>query len=175
MQLPQAIIAARKDLRLSQKKLSELAGIQRRQLATLEAGGNVTLSTLRKVLAHLPNLQTFSFEAVRVNVEMEIPVDEKRFQDALLGLSASLSTFAEQLARRGYPVAEDLEAIEDIQEQLTNMPPEPDPAETERAMIQSTLRQIAEEEGEDPNIAEAWLESEVERRVAERLKKMGQG
>jgi anti-sigma factor RsiW len=40
--------------------------VQRRQLSTLERGGNVTLNTLRKVIGFLPNLKEFTFEQVRM-------------------------------------------------------------------------------------------------------------
>ena len=68
MLLHEAIYRARRELKLTQKKLSELSGVQRRQLSTLEKGGNVTLSTVRKVIAHLPNLESFSFDGVRADV-----------------------------------------------------------------------------------------------------------
>lgn len=66
MELHEEIRRARKDLGLSQDRLAELCGIQRRQLSILERGGNVTLSTLRKVIGFLPNLQEFTFEQVRM-------------------------------------------------------------------------------------------------------------
>jgi transcriptional regulator with XRE-family HTH domain len=66
MELHEEIRRARKDLGLSQEKLAELCGIQRRQLSILERGGNVTLNTLRKVIGFLPNLQNFTFEQVRM-------------------------------------------------------------------------------------------------------------
>ena len=65
-QLHEEIRRARKELGLSQERLAELCGIQRRQLSILERGGNVTLNTLRKVLGFLPNLQQFTFEQVRM-------------------------------------------------------------------------------------------------------------
>jgi predicted transcriptional regulator len=77
MVLPEAVKKARKDLRLSQKRLAELAGIQRKQLATLESGGNITLATLRKVLIHLPNLETFSLDAVSATVLRQVPPDQQ--------------------------------------------------------------------------------------------------
>jgi len=64
MELHEEIRRARKDLGLSQDRLAELCGIQRRQLSILERGGNVTLNTLRKVIGFLPNLQEFTFEQV---------------------------------------------------------------------------------------------------------------
>lgn len=66
MELHEEIRRARKDLGLSQERLAELCGIQRRQLSILERGGNVTLNTLRKVIAFLPNLEEFTFEQVRM-------------------------------------------------------------------------------------------------------------
>lgn len=98
MLLHEAVQAARKDLHLSQKKLAELAGIQRRQLATLESGGNITLATLRKVLAHLPNLETFTIDAVTATVRRDVPPSEQEavvakalevMQTALGGLIAA--------------------------------------------------------------------------------------
>jgi|SRR6185436_285319 len=69
MELHEEIRRARKDLDLTQGQLAALAGIQRRQLSTLENGGNVTLNTLRRVLAVLPNLQEFTFERIRMKPE----------------------------------------------------------------------------------------------------------
>ena len=66
LELHEEIRRARKDLGLSQGQLAELCGLQRRQISTLERGGNVTLSTLRKVIGFLPNLQEFAFEQVRM-------------------------------------------------------------------------------------------------------------
>jgi transcriptional regulator with XRE-family HTH domain len=77
MLLHEAVKKARKDLRLSQKSLAEMAGIQRKQLATLETGGNITLATLRKVLVHLPNLETFSLDAVSATVLRQVPPEEQ--------------------------------------------------------------------------------------------------
>jgi transcriptional regulator with XRE-family HTH domain len=66
MDLHEEIRRARKELGLSQERLAELCGIQRRQLSILERGGNVTLNTLRKVIGFLPNLEQFTFEQVRM-------------------------------------------------------------------------------------------------------------
>jgi transcriptional regulator with XRE-family HTH domain len=66
MELHEEIRRARKELGLSQGQLSALCGVQRRQLSTLERGGNVTLNTLRKVIGFLPNLEEFTFEQVRM-------------------------------------------------------------------------------------------------------------
>lgn len=66
LELHDEIRRARKELGLSQGQLSVLCGVQRRQLSTLERGGNVTLNTLRKVIGFLPNLEEFTFEQVRM-------------------------------------------------------------------------------------------------------------
>ncbi|MEA2491173.1 MAG: hypothetical protein QOH21_2965, partial [Acidobacteriota bacterium] len=66
LELHEEIRRARKDLGLSQGQLCALCGVQRRQLSTLERGGNVTLATLRKVIGFLPNLEDFTFEQVRM-------------------------------------------------------------------------------------------------------------
>lgn len=92
-----AIRAARNDMGYSQKRLAELAKVQRRQLATLESGGNVTLSTLRKVLAQLPNLTTFQMDGVHVDVLHADPLSDPEFfqtmtmmYDAFEGMARSL-------------------------------------------------------------------------------------
>ena len=74
MELHEEIRRARKDLDLSQARLAELCGIQRRQLSILENGGNVTLNTLRKVISFLPNLKEFTFEQIRMKPQyIDIP------------------------------------------------------------------------------------------------------
>jgi transcriptional regulator with XRE-family HTH domain len=78
MLLHEAVKKARKDLGMSQKELATLAGVQRKQLGTLENGGNVTLATLRKILAHLPNLETFTLDAVTATVRRHVPPAEKQ-------------------------------------------------------------------------------------------------
>jgi len=85
MQLNEAVRQARVDLGLSQKKLAEMAGVQRRQLATLETGGNVTLKTLRKVLVHLPNLTNFSIDTADGAVERGSEKPSQKSQAFLLG------------------------------------------------------------------------------------------
>ena len=82
MLLHEAVRHARTELKLTQKKLSELSGVQRRQLSTLEHGGNVTLSTVRKVIAHLPNLKRFTFNGVSVDVTRPIE-NEAHFKQTI--------------------------------------------------------------------------------------------
>ena len=109
MQLPDAIRQARLDKRLSQKKLSELAGIQRRQLAVLEGGGNVTLTTLKKVLRVLDNLEEFTLDAftVRVDQSHRPPIDIDRLGESMTLFGSALKAISERLAAHELPTAED--------------------------------------------------------------------
>jgi transcriptional regulator with XRE-family HTH domain len=59
---------ARVELGLSQVQLSERAGVPRDRLRALESGGNVTLETLEKIVAHLPNLKELTIGGVDVEV-----------------------------------------------------------------------------------------------------------
>jgi transcriptional regulator with XRE-family HTH domain len=97
MQLSEAVRRARAELGFSQKKLSEMAGIQRRQLATLEGGGNITLSTLTKVLSQLPNLESFTIEGVTAKVLRTEPADEvmRRCNNAMAALVDVVREIAE--------------------------------------------------------------------------------
>lgn len=56
MKLHEQIRQARKARGLTQEQLAALAGIKRKELALLESGRDVTLKTLFRVLAQLPNL-----------------------------------------------------------------------------------------------------------------------
>lgn len=113
MLLHEAVQKARKDLHLSQKKLAEMAGIQRRQLATLEQGGNVTLATLRKVLAQLPNLETFSLDAVTATVRRHVPHEEqmKAVDSAMNLLGEALRDMIGRIAQGQPPSEESMEAL----------------------------------------------------------------
>jgi transcriptional regulator with XRE-family HTH domain len=102
MELHEEIRRARKELELSQEQLSRLCGIQRRQLSTLERGGNVTLATLRKVLGFLPNLEEFTFEQVRMKpTYIDLPPFEwtlfyahlSGLRDTLEGITTALNAW----------------------------------------------------------------------------------
>ncbi|HEU4886301.1 MAG TPA: helix-turn-helix transcriptional regulator [Thermoanaerobaculia bacterium] len=56
--LHEEIREARIKAGMSQMKLAELAGIQRSLVQNLENGRNVTIDTLRKVVPHLPQLES---------------------------------------------------------------------------------------------------------------------
>lgn len=90
MLLHEAVRKARKDLGLSQQKLADAAGIQRRQLATLEQGGNVTLATVRKVLGQLPNLETFTLDTIKVQIS---EADSSRIAADMFGRSLEMLGF----------------------------------------------------------------------------------
>lgn len=64
--LQNEIRQARIDLGLSQAELARVAGVPRERLRQLETGGNVTLETLQKVLAQLPNLKTITLGATEL-------------------------------------------------------------------------------------------------------------
>ena len=116
MLLHEAVKKARKDLKLSQKSLAELSGVQRKQLATLEAGGNITLATLRKVLAHLPNLETFSLDAVSATVLRQVPPEEQvqAVKTALDLLGEAIRVFVTKVNDGQMPDESDLEAFQRV-------------------------------------------------------------
>lgn len=120
MLLHQAVQKARKDIGLSQKKLAELAGIQRRQLATLEKGGNITLSTLRKVLAHLPNLETFTLDAVTATVRREVPPEEhmRAVDDAMKLLGEALRDMVGRVTQGEHPSEQNIATLRKATERM---------------------------------------------------------
>lgn len=112
MLLHEAIREARKQAGLSQKRLAELAGIQRRQLATLEQGGNVTLSTIRKVIAQLPNLQSFTLDGVSVEVDPAASrAADDLFNESMRLLGDALEGLARTVRKGSYPTPTTIEAL----------------------------------------------------------------
>jgi transcriptional regulator with XRE-family HTH domain len=124
------------ELKLSQKKLAEQAGIQRRQLATLESGGNVTLNTVRKVLAQLPNLETFTLDAVSVDVRLQPPppFDPAKFGETVEILAQTLETLAKRFQTGQRPTAEEIENLHEVNVSLLA-----DMDEQERAAVFDAL------------------------------------
>lgn len=119
MLLHEAVRRARQELELSQVKLAERAGIQRRQLATLEKGGNVTLATLRKVIAHLPNLESFTLDTVNVNVNsVPMRLDQEKWLEAIQAISGVFNALAESISATGMPSPEALQALKDVNAQI---------------------------------------------------------
>lgn len=124
------------ELKLSQKKLAEQAGIQRRQLATLEKGGNVTLNTVRKVLAQLPNLESFTLDAVNVDVTLKPPppFDPTKFGETVEILAQTLESMAKRFQQGQPATPEEIEALHDVNVSLLgDMTPE------ERAAVFKSL------------------------------------
>jgi transcriptional regulator with XRE-family HTH domain len=115
MLLHEAVQSARKNLGLSQKRLAELAGIQRKQLATLEKGGNVTLATLRKVLAHLPNLETFSLDTVTATVLRQVSPEEEHqaLEAAIAHLNQAIRGFVTSVQAGQLPDESVAQAFQD--------------------------------------------------------------
>jgi transcriptional regulator with XRE-family HTH domain len=62
--LHEQIRKARLDAGLTQMGLSRAAGIQRSLLQNLEDGRNITIDTLRKVIAHLPALRSLNLDGI---------------------------------------------------------------------------------------------------------------
>lgn len=56
------------ELGLSRAELATRAGLPRERIRKLETGGNVTVETLTKVVAQLPNLRTLNLEGVEVKI-----------------------------------------------------------------------------------------------------------
>lgn len=141
MLLPEAVRKARKDLGLSQKRLAELAGIQRRQLATLEDGGNVTLVTLRKVLAQLPNLETFTFDAVPATVRREISdAERRRAADSAVELLVKAMVGIVRKADGGlFPDNDDVKAVQDASDAWSRALGVAAPSDAERAAAQTPV------------------------------------
>ena len=114
MQLHEAIKKARKELGMSQQKLAGLAGIERKQLSVLENGGNVTLATVRKIVAHLPNMQPFTIGEAKGTVLPTLPPESK----AEMALAAEkalrnlLRSLLGTLAEGRLPDEEDMEEEE---------------------------------------------------------------
>ena len=120
MQLHDAVKFARMELKLSQKKFAEKAGIQRRQLATLEKGGNVTLSTVRKVLAQLPNLERFTLDTVTVDVRSDpsAPTVDAKFNEAVDLLAHAFDGLARRLRAGQPPGVENIAELRNVNVKL---------------------------------------------------------
>jgi transcriptional regulator with XRE-family HTH domain len=161
MQLHDAVRAARMEMKLSQKKLAEQAGIQRRQLATLEKGGNVTLNTVRKVLSQLPNLETFTIDAVNVDVRLKEPppFDAAKFGETVEMLAQTLESLGKRLQQGQPPTPEEIETLHEVNVSLLS-----DMTAEERAAVFESLPEdelAVEDEDEETAAAEEGEEEEV--------------
>ena len=101
MELHEEIRRARVEMQLTQDQLATLSGVQRRQISILENGGNVTLSTLRKVIRWLPNLEEFDFEQVRMKPRyIDIPpVEWGKFSFLMVNFMKSLDELTKAINR----------------------------------------------------------------------------
>ncbi|MGZ5442311.1 MAG: helix-turn-helix domain-containing protein [Thermoanaerobaculia bacterium] len=109
--------AAREALGMSQRKLAELANIPRSQLSAFEAHGtNITLETLRKLVAALPNIQNLSLGVrdVKVNAALSDAAmrhalaDLRRATDTILALAEPKGAGATEFRGGGAEVSPDL-------------------------------------------------------------------
>jgi transcriptional regulator with XRE-family HTH domain len=97
------IVKAREALGLSQAGLARRAGISRSRLQDLESGENVTLDTLRKVVAVLPNLKLhLQWATPPPGREGEI---QQALRDIIDGANRLLRLFERPAAPGAQPVA----------------------------------------------------------------------
>src|SRR5689334_15422662 len=110
MELHQAIRKARKELKMSQQKLADLAGIERKQLSILENGGNVTLSTIRKIVEHLPNMEPFTLGPAAGKTLPTLAPETQL--EAVKMLGSTFQTILEPFIQGRIPNKEDTKALE---------------------------------------------------------------
>jgi len=88
----QQIREARVRAGLTQVKLAELADVPRSQLRKFEEGGNITVSTLRKIVAQLPELRSLSLGAVEIAAGGIDPVAVREAATELMAAAQRLLT-----------------------------------------------------------------------------------
>ena len=151
MFLHEAIRQARIEAGLSQKRLAELAGIQRRQLATLESGGNVTINTIRKVLGQLPNLPAFTIEGFAATAAPPPPpaappprpLADELFAEAMNILSTALVRLNETLREGRFPTVEEQDLFREANRVLAES------LEVRKKDLEEGERAFQEEVGEE--------------------------
>jgi transcriptional regulator with XRE-family HTH domain len=79
MLMHQQLKQARERAGLSQAKLGALTGLSRNQIVRAEAGENITIDTLRRILVHLPIDEVTLLERVRVKVDYLNPAEKMFF------------------------------------------------------------------------------------------------
>jgi transcriptional regulator with XRE-family HTH domain len=67
--LHEEVREARIAAKLTQSALARLSGVPRKQVRALEEGANVTLATVRKIVAVLPNLKSVTLGGLTVRTE----------------------------------------------------------------------------------------------------------
>lgn len=95
---------------MSQQKLAELAGIERKQLSILENGGNVTLATIRKIVEHLPNMEPFTLGTAAGKAFPTLPQEAQ--MEAMKMMGTTLQTIFEPFLQGRIPNEEDTKALE---------------------------------------------------------------
>jgi DNA-binding XRE family transcriptional regulator len=70
---------AREKTGLSQAKLAALTGLSRNQIVRAEAGENITLDTLRRIMVHLPLEEVTLLERVKMKVDYLNPAEKMFF------------------------------------------------------------------------------------------------
>jgi transcriptional regulator with XRE-family HTH domain len=70
---------AREQIGLSQAKLAALTGLSRNQIVRAEAGENITLDTLRRIMVHLPLEEVTLLERVKMKVDYLNPAEKMFF------------------------------------------------------------------------------------------------
>lgn len=98
--LHEQVREARIEAGLTQVKLAQLAGVPRSQLRKFEEGGNITLTTLRKIVSQLPNIRSLNLGAVALtpgSVDQDL-VRQTAIQLILLGqeLLKTVGTYARE-------------------------------------------------------------------------------
>jgi transcriptional regulator with XRE-family HTH domain len=133
--------AAREKAGLSQQALADRAGIPRNQVVRAERGENITVDTLRKIVAHLPLTELTLLDTKDFRVDI-IPEPEKLFFAAMenvVRLASALSG-AVRLA---------MEARTAVEAARRATPPLPDgiklPADVDPLLLLRGLERIAGE------------------------------
>ena len=92
MYLHEELRKAREEAGLTQAQLARLADIPRNQVVRAEQGGNITLDTLRKIVAQLPVTSLTLMENVQLTADL-LPAPQKIY----LGAMATLGHMTEAL------------------------------------------------------------------------------
>jgi transcriptional regulator with XRE-family HTH domain len=97
MLLHQELRKAREELGITQAELAKRAGIPRNQIVRAEKGENITLDTLRTIVAHLPVESLTLLEKVKLSTDV-VPQAEKVHFATSKALIAMTTAFQAALA-----------------------------------------------------------------------------
>ena len=73
MELHQQVRQARKDARLTQSALADLAQVGRKDISRFENGENVTMKTFLRIVGALPNLKRLYIGPIELSKELPQP------------------------------------------------------------------------------------------------------